>query len=54
MGIFVGENFVGKSCTKTFSGMFWKIREKILRPPKKFACCYANDQKAPPIILPHF
>ena len=27
-------NFVGKRCTKTFSGMFGKIQEKILRPQK--------------------
>jgi len=49
----VPENFVGKSCTKTFSGIFGKIPEKILRPPK-FACCYINDEKAPTILLPHF
>jgi len=50
---FCGRKFVGKTCTKNFSGKFGKIRAKSFAP-QKFACSYTYDEKAPPTPLPIF
>jgi len=53
---FVGRKFVGKNCTKNFSGEFVEIWSKILRTLKTFPaptrCTY--DEKAPPPPLSPF
>ena len=44
---FGGRKFVGKRCTKNFSGMFGEIWAKSFAS-QKFACSYTYDEKAPP------
>ena len=39
---------------KKFFGQLWGNSGKDPSPPQNFACCYTNDEKAPPIPLPHF
>jgi len=48
-----GREFCRQKLHKNLFGHVWENSGKYPSPPKKFACCYTNDQKAPPILLPH-
>jgi len=46
-----GRKFVGKSCTKNFSGKFVEIREKSFAP-QKFSCSYTMMKRHLCPVLP--
>jgi len=48
-----GRKFVGKCCTKNFTGKFGEIRAKPFLP-QTFAWSYTYDEKTPPPPLPLF
>jgi len=59
------QKMASKVCRKTHEDLFWRSHEKFFgqlwgnsgkdhSPSQNFACCYTNDEKAPPIPLPHF
>ena len=43
---FCGWKYIGRSCTKSFSGKFGEIRGKSFAP-QTFACSYTYDEKVP-------